>query len=132
MNLEEIEARLAEFRTPEPDPGLRVRTLACAGAEWVRRARARLIFRRFVRGWAVAVAAAVLICAAIGWREESLTARCFASRPAEVDRFERALRSVCAEVGLNDGYAARWALLQRERRGQEAVAARLWREMVIQ
>lgn len=132
MSSEDVERRLAGLRIPDAGWGLRTRVLARAGEEWILRSRSRRSIRRFLGRWAAAVAAAILLSAGISWREESLTVRCFASRPLGEDPSERALSVVCAEAGLNHGYAARWAAVLRGRRASEGGVARLWREMAIQ
>lgn len=132
MRAEEIEGRLAGLQTHGPSVALRARVLAGARDVWMRRTEARLAFGRFLRGWVATIAAAMLVCAVISWREEALSARYFASRSACEDSSEKVLRAVCAEVGLNHGYAARWAFVWREQRRSGGGLAPLWREMVIQ
>lgn len=132
MKDEEIEGRLAGLQMRGPSMAMRARLLSGARDEWMRRIEARLAFGRFLRGWVATIAAAVLLCAGISWREEALSARYFASRSACEDSSEKVLRAVCAEVGLNHGYAARWAYVCRERRGAGEGLAPLWRDLMIQ
>ncbi|HPA19016.1 MAG TPA: hypothetical protein PLU30_14805 [Verrucomicrobiae bacterium] len=132
MRPKEIEGRLAGLQARGPTPGLRAQLLADAREEWVRRKVARLAFWQFVRGWLAVVSAAVMICAGISWREESVTARCFARQGETVDPCEMALREVCAEVGLNHGYADRWASVIRERRAPGKGRMALWEELAIE
>lgn len=115
MITDEIEGRLTGLRARRPTPGMRARLLTGAREEWLLRSAERRAFWRFIGGWFAVVSAVVMICAGISWREESATARYLASRPETVDPFDRALHNLCAEVGLNHGYAARWAFMIRER-----------------
>ncbi len=130
MDPESIEGRLAGFCLRGSDAALRARVLGAAREAWGDRIDARAALWRLVRRWAIAVAAVLVACGAISWREESLTGRCLVSRPAAGDAWEDVLRSVCSEVGLNHGYAARLALIVRARPDPAEGLAPSWREWV--
>ena len=132
MKVDEIEDRLALFRTRGPSPAFRARVLADARGEWIRRTGARIAFWRFVLGWTMALVTVVLLCAVVSWREESLTGGCFVARNGMEEASERVLSALCAEVGLDHSYAARWAFVSRERRNSGSAPILLWREPVIQ
>lgn len=132
MDFELMEKRLAGLRAKGFGGALRARVLGVAREAWGDRIEARAALWRLLRGWAMAVAAVVITCGAISWREESLTARCLVSRPAAGDALGDVLRSVCSEVGLNHGYAARLALIVRARPDPAEGLAPSWREWVNQ
>ena len=129
---DEIEDRLTGFQTRRTTPAMRARLLTTAREEWLLRSAERRALWRFIGRWFASVSAAVIICAGISWREESATARYVASRPGTVDPFDRALREVCADVGLNHGYAARWAFMIRERTASRWYRATLWEVLVVE
>ncbi len=132
MDPESIEGRLAGLCLRGSDAALRARVLGAAREAWGDRVSGRAALWRLVRGWAMAVAAVLVACGAISWREESLTARHMVSRPVSGDAREDVLRKVCSDVGLNHGYAARLALIVRARRGPAKGLAPSWREWVNQ
>lgn len=132
MDTEDIERRLATLHAKPPGPGLRGRILASARETWAARVDATMALWEPARSWGMAIAATMLVCAAISWREEHLMADRFSHSLVAEDASERALRVLCAEVGLDHGYAARWALISREaaRTGDEMASLR--RELAIQ
>lgn len=132
MISDDIEGRLTGLQVCRPTPAMRAWLLAGAREEWLRRSAERRAFWRFIRGWLATVSAAVIICAGVSWREESATARHFAGRPETVDPFDRALSDLCADVGLNHGYAARWAFMIRERTAPGWYRTTPWEVLVVE